>query len=143
MRLKIKLIVIICAGNDATSSNFLAPKYFEMVAEMAERVCAKIQIIAEIKEPAMPTAASASVGFSVKFPTMAVSVIESKGSAIPAIMAGIANLLIPLNVMFDLLYIHYFFVTVKRKLTLIGEINTFQFYIIALLVKLLISFMLA
>jgi len=105
MRLKIKLIAIICAGNDATSSNFLAPRYFEMVAEIAERVWAKIQIIAEIKEPAIPTAASDSVGFIVRFPTMAVSVIESKGSAIPAIMAGIANLLIPLKVMFDLLYI--------------------------------------
>ena len=103
--LKIKLIAIICAGNVAISSNFLAPKYFDMVAEIAERVWAKIQIIAEIKEPAIPTAASASVGFNVKFPTIAVSVIESNGSAIPAIIAGMANLFIPLNVMLDLLYI--------------------------------------
>ena len=42
----------------------------------------------------MPTAASASVGFKWIFPTMAVSVIDNKGSAIPEMMAGMASLLI-------------------------------------------------
>ena len=45
----------------------------------------------------MPTAARASVGFISMFPTMAVSVIDKKGSAIPEIMAGMASLLIFLN----------------------------------------------
>lgn len=53
--------------------------------------------MADINEPAIPTAASASVGLILIFPTIAVSVIESKGSAIPDIIAGIANLLISLN----------------------------------------------
>lgn len=61
------------------------------MAEMAERVCDKIQTIAVIKEPAIPTAARASVGFTFKFPTIAVSVIDKSGSAIPAIIAGIAS----------------------------------------------------
>lgn len=64
------------------------------MAEIAERVWASIHTIAEIKEPAIPTAASASVGFKLMFPTMAVSVMDNKGSAIPEIMAGIASLLI-------------------------------------------------
>jgi hypothetical protein len=68
-----------------------APRYCEIIAEIADRVCAKIQTIVVIKEPAIPTAARASVGFVFKLPTMAVSVIDKRGSAIPAIIAGIAN----------------------------------------------------
>ena len=71
------------------------------MAEIADRVCANIQTIAEINEPAIPTAANASVGFILIFPTIAVSVMDSKGSAIPAIIAGIANLLISLNEIFE------------------------------------------
>ena len=97
--LKIRLILIIWAGNFLISCNLSPPKYNAIIAEIAERVWAKIQIIAEIKEPAIPTAASASVGFMFKFPTIAVSVIDNKGSAIPEIIAGIANLLIDLNEM--------------------------------------------
>lgn len=50
--------------------------------------------MAEINDPAMPTAASASVGLTLIFPTIAVSVIDNKGSAIPEMIAGIASLLI-------------------------------------------------
>ena len=50
--------------------------------------------MAEIKDPAIPTAARASVGLIFIFPTIAVSVIDNKGSAIPEIIAGIASLLI-------------------------------------------------
>ena len=64
------------------------------MAEIADLDCAKIQTIAVIKDPAIPTAAKASVGLVFKLPTMAVSVIDNKGSAIPAIIAGKANLLI-------------------------------------------------
>ena len=46
----------------------------------------------------MPTAANASVASLSILPTMAVSVIDSKGSAIPAIKAGKASLLICLKV---------------------------------------------
>ncbi len=86
-------IVIICAGKAAISSIFFAPKYLAIMAEIAERVCAKIQTIAEINEPAIPTAASDSIGFTLILPIIAVSVIDNKGSAIPEIIAGIANLL--------------------------------------------------
>lgn len=68
-----------------------------MIAEIADRVCAKIQIMAEINEPAIPTAARASVGFILIFPTMAVSVIDKSGSAIPEMIAGMASLLICLK----------------------------------------------
>lgn len=57
--------------------------------------------MAEMKEPAMPTAASASVGFTSTLPTMAVSVIDSRGSAIPETMAGTARLLICLKGILD------------------------------------------
>ena len=50
--------------------------------------------MADIKDPAIPTAASASVGLTLIFPTIAVSVIDNNGSAIPEIIAGIASLLI-------------------------------------------------
>ena len=81
-----------------------APKYCDIIAEIAERVCDKIQTIAVIKEPAIPTAASASVGLTFKFPTIAVSVIDKRGSAIPAIIAGTANRFILLNEKEDLIY---------------------------------------
>ena len=68
---------------------------------MAERVCAKIQNIADKKEPAIPTAAKDSIGFKFTFPTIAVSVIDNKGSATPEIIAGIASLLICLKEIFD------------------------------------------
>lgn len=60
--------------------------------------------MAEINDPAIPTAASASVGFTVIFPTIAVSVIDSKGSAIPEMIAGIASLLICLKEILGILF---------------------------------------
>ena len=65
-----------------------------MIAEIADLVWASIQTMAEINEPAIPTAASASVGLRSIFPTIAVSVIDNRGSAIPEMIAGIASLLI-------------------------------------------------
>lgn len=80
-----------CAGSVLSSSSLPAPRYCEIMAEMALRVWPKIQISAERKEPTIPTAASASVPFTGMFPTIAASVIEITGSAIPAISAGMAR----------------------------------------------------
>ena len=85
---------MICAGSLAISLRLPAPKYWAMMAEIADLVWASIHTIAEMNEPAIPTAARASVGFILIFPTMAVSVIDNKGSAIPEMIAGIACLLI-------------------------------------------------
>lgn len=57
-----------------------------------------------MKEPAIPTAASASVGFTLIFPTIAVSVMDNKGSAIPEIIAGMASLLICRKEIFGILF---------------------------------------
>lgn len=48
---------------------------------------------ADKNDPAIPTAAKASVAFTFTLPTKAVSVMDNNGSAIPANMAGKANLL--------------------------------------------------
>lgn len=91
-------IAIICAGKLCTSLSFCAPRYWAMIAEMAERVCANIQNKADKNDPAIPTAAKEATGWTSTLPTIAVSVIDNKGSAIPEIIAGIASLLICLNV---------------------------------------------
>ena len=65
--------------------------------EIAVFVCATIQIIAERNEPTIPAAASDSMGFTSTLPITAISVSEISGSAIPAIMAGIARRLISLK----------------------------------------------
>ena len=64
------------------------------MALIADLVWARIQTMAEINDPAIPTAARASVGFIFILPTIAVSVIDNNGSAIPEMIAGIASLLI-------------------------------------------------
>ncbi len=69
--------------------------------EMAVFVCATIQIIADRKEPTIPAAARASIGFVSTFPIIAISVREISGSAIPAIIAGIAILLMFLKLIAD------------------------------------------
>ena len=61
------------------------------MAEMADRVCPSIQISIDKKEPTIPTAASDSVLSEGILPTTAASVLDSIGSAIPAIIAGMAN----------------------------------------------------
>ncbi|MFT5761694.1 MAG: hypothetical protein ACI8WA_000812, partial [Polaribacter sp.] len=53
----------------------------------------------EIKAPTIPTAAKDSMALFSMLPIIAVSVIESKGSAIPATKAGKANLFIFLKLM--------------------------------------------
>jgi hypothetical protein len=50
-------------------------------------------MIAERKEPTIPAAARASIECSFTFPIIAISVSEIRGSAIPAIIAGMAILL--------------------------------------------------
>ena len=64
---------------------------------MALRVCPRIHISMDKKEPTIPTAASDSRPYVGILPTIAVSVIDSTGSAIPAIVAGIAKLFMVLK----------------------------------------------
>jgi hypothetical protein len=85
------------AGRLATCASFPAPRYWEIMAEIALRVCPRIQMSMERKAPTIPTAARDSSPFTGIFPTMAVSVIDKIGSAMPAIVAGIASLLMVLN----------------------------------------------
>jgi hypothetical protein len=92
--LKIMIITIACAGRFLTSSSFLAPKYCEIIVEIADLDWPKTQISIDKKDDTIPTAARDSVAFKLICPTMAASVIESMGSEIPAIIAGIANLFI-------------------------------------------------
>ena len=86
-----------CAGKAFTSSNLPAPKYCEIIAEIALRVWPRIQISIERKEPTIPAAARDSSPSTGILPTMAVSVMDNKGSAIPAIVAGIAKAFIDLK----------------------------------------------
>ena len=72
------------------------------MAEIAVFVWATIQMMAERKEPTIPAAARAYTGFLSTFPITAISVKEIRGSAIPAIMAGIASLLIFLKLTAEL-----------------------------------------
>ena len=78
-------------------SSFPAPRYWETKAEIALRVCPRIQMSMDKKEPTIPAAARDSKPYSGIFPTMAVSVMDSRGSAIPAIVAGIAKLMMLLK----------------------------------------------
>ncbi len=91
--LKITIIEIAWTGKLLTSSSLLAPKYCEIIAEIADLDCPRTQINIDKKEDTIPTAAKDSVGFKLTCPTTAASVIDSMGSEIPAIIAGIANLL--------------------------------------------------
>ena len=76
-----------------------------MIDEMALRVCPNTQISMERKAPTMPAAASDSIPLMGIFPTIAVSVIDSNGSAIPETVAGMARRLIFLKVtaVFDII----------------------------------------
>lgn len=69
------------------------------MADIADLVCARIQIIVDKKDPTIPTAASDSVPYSERLPTTAASVEDNTGSAIPAMIAGNANCWILLNEM--------------------------------------------
>lgn len=91
-----RLKKIACAGKLLISSILPAPKYCEIIAEIALLVCPKIHISIDKKAPTIPTAARDSRLSVLIFPTIAVSVIDKIGSAIPAIVAGIARRLIVL-----------------------------------------------
>lgn len=95
--LKAMLRKMACAGSVFTSSNLPAPKYCEIIADMALRVWPKIQINMDRNEPTIPAAANDSSPSTGIFPTIAVSVMDNNGSAIPAMVAGIARLLILLK----------------------------------------------
>lgn len=100
---------IACAGKVLTSSSLPAPKYWAIMADIALRVCPKIQINIDKNEPTIPAAARDSNPSTGILPTIAVSVIDSMGSAIPAIVAGIASLLIvlKLTVVFNAITVVY------------------------------------
>ena len=85
------------AGSCLTSSSLPAPKYCEIMADMELRVCPNTHMSMDKKEPTMPAAAKDSKLSAGMLPTMAVSVMESKGSAIPEMVAGIANWLMVLK----------------------------------------------
>ena len=67
------------------------------MAEMELRVCPKTQISMDKKEPTMPAAATDSQLSVGMLPTMAVSVMESRGSAMPYMVAGTARRLMLLK----------------------------------------------
>ena len=83
-----------CAGSPLISFNLSAPKYWEIIEEMALLVCPKTQTSMEMNAPTIPTAARDSVALFSIFPIIAVSVIDNRGSAITAISAGKAKLFI-------------------------------------------------
>ena len=70
-----------------------------MMAEIALLVCPKTQISIDKKEPTIPAAAKDSKPSTGIFPTIAVSVIDKTGSAMPATVAGIAKRFIDLKLM--------------------------------------------
>ena len=92
--LKIRMMAMACAGRLFTSLSLFAPRYWEIIEEMAERDCPKTQISMDKKEETMPTAARETVAFKGICPTMAASVSDKIGSETPAIMAGMASRLI-------------------------------------------------
>lgn len=89
-----------CAGKFLILSNLFAPKCCDTMEDIALLVCPKTQISIEINVPTIPTAAKDSVALPSMLPIIAVSVIDKIGSAIPAINAGTANLLMCLKLMF-------------------------------------------
>ena len=89
-----------CAGKFLTSSSLLAPTYCDIIEEMALRDCPNTHISMDKNVVTTPTAANDSVAFRDICPTIAASVSERIGSEIPAIIAGIASVLICLRLMF-------------------------------------------
>src|SRR5690606_9629405 len=76
---------------------FPAPRYWEMIVEMELRVWPSTQTNMDRKEPTMPAAARDSRPSTGMFPTMAVSVMDNRGSAIPDMVAGTARALMLLK----------------------------------------------
>src|SRR5690606_15360421 len=85
------------AGRRLTSSSLPAPRYWEMIVEMELRVCPSTHTNMERKDPTMPAAARDSRPSTGMFPTMAVSVMDNRGSAIPETVAGTARVLMLLK----------------------------------------------
>lgn len=86
-----------CAGRCFTSSNLPAPRYWEMIAEMELRVWPSTQMSMDKNEPTIPAAAKDSKPSTGILPTMAVSVMERMGSAMPEMVAGTASWLMLLK----------------------------------------------
>ena len=80
-----------CAGKLYKSVIFPAPRFCDTIAEIALLLCAKIHMSIDRKEPTIPTAARDSVPYWGIFPTIAASVLERIGSAIPDNIAGMAS----------------------------------------------------
>lgn len=93
-RLPRLIIAIAWIGKFSILSSLLAPTYWEIMEDIALRIWPKTQINIEINAPTIPTAAKLSVAFVSILPIIAVSVMDKRGSAIPAIKAGIASLFI-------------------------------------------------
>ena len=79
------------AGRFFTSSSFPAPKYCEIIAEIELRVWPSTQISMDRNEPTIPAAAKDSRPSTGMLPTIAVSVMDRIGSAIPEMVAGMAS----------------------------------------------------
>lgn len=79
------------AGKCFTSSSFPAPRYCETMAEMELRVCPSTQMSMDKKDPTIPAAAKDSSPSTGILPTMAVSVMDNRGSAMPETVAGTAR----------------------------------------------------
>src|SRR5690606_11123022 len=97
MILSIKIKARACGTSVLTALKRFDPRSSDTIAEIAVFVWATIHIIADKKEPIIPAAAITSTGFSVTLPITAISVNEIKGTAIPAMMAGMASCLISLK----------------------------------------------
>ena len=82
------------AGRFFISWSLLAPKYCETIAEIADLDCPITHINIDKNDETIPIAAKDSVALILICPTIAASVIDSTGSEIPAIIAGIASLFI-------------------------------------------------
>ena len=99
-RLSAVITKIACAGKFFTASTFPAPKYWEIIEEIALLVCPSTQISMDKNVVTIPTAARDVVAFCSILPIIAASVKDKIGSATPDINAGMANLLMFFKVMF-------------------------------------------
>lgn len=61
------------------------------MADIALRVCPKIQMSIDKNDPTIPTAAREATLSTLILPTTAASVLDKTGSAIPATIAGTAS----------------------------------------------------
>ena len=95
-----KIIAIAWAGKFFTSSSLFAPKYCDIIEEMALLDWPSTHISIDKKAVTTPTAANDSVACLGIWPTMAASVSDRIGSEMPAIIAGIASVFMCLRLIF-------------------------------------------